>query len=54
MRLAFGRPKGRAAIVKEGQRIFTLKLDKKNLKTGKMALHRAQLKLPTTCRIIVE
>ncbi len=54
MRLAFGRPKGRAAIVEKGQRIFTLKLDKKNLKIGKLALHRAHLKLPTTCKIVVE
>lgn len=54
MRLAFGKPKGRAAIVKEGQKIITLLLDSKNLKIGKMAFHRAQFKLPTSCKIIVE
>ena len=54
MRKSFGKPKGRAAVVKKGQRIITLKLDKKYLKDGKLALHRANLKLPTTCKIIVE
>ena len=54
MRKAFGRPKGRAAIINIGQRIFTLRLDKKNINTGKEAFHRAKLKLPTTCKIIIE
>jgi len=54
MRKSFGKPKGRAVIIKEGQKIFTLKIDKKNIEVGKKALHRADLKLPTTCKIIVE
>jgi large subunit ribosomal protein L10e len=54
MRKAFGRPKGRAAIVQKGQRIITVRINKKNLKHAKKALHRADLKLPTPCRIIVE
>jgi len=54
MRKAFGKPKGRAAVVLKGQRIITLRLNKKNIKVGKIALHRADLKLPTTCKIVVE
>jgi len=53
MRKAFGKPSGRAVQVKKNQRIFSLKVDKKNLETGKKALKRAQLKLPTPCRIII-
>ncbi|MBD3156189.1 MAG: 50S ribosomal protein L16 [Candidatus Aenigmarchaeota archaeon] len=54
MRKSFGRPKGRAAVVDKGQKIITLKLDKKNLKFGKRALERASDKLPTPCRIVIE
>ena len=54
MRKSFGKPKGRAAIVRKGQRMITLRLDKKHVKDGKLALHRANLKLPTTCKIVVE
>jgi len=54
MRKAFGRPKGRAAVLNPGQRIMTVRLNRKNLKDGKIALQRANLKLPSTCKIIVE
>ncbi len=54
MRKSFGRPKARAAVVNKGQRIITLKVDKKNVKLGKKALERASKKLPTPCRIIIE
>ncbi|MBL7170254.1 MAG: 50S ribosomal protein L16 [Candidatus Aenigmarchaeota archaeon] len=54
MRKSFGKPKGRAAIVRKDQRIIRLKLDKKNVEAGKLALHRADLKLPTPCKIVVE
>ena len=54
MRKSFGKPKGRAAIIKEGQRILTVKMDKKNIKVGKLALHRADLKFPTPCKIVIE
>ncbi len=54
MRKSFGKPKGRAAIVRRGQRIMTLKLNKKDIKDGKLALHRADIKLSTTCKVIVE
>lgn len=51
MRKAFGRPKGRAAIVNEGQKVMWLRLNEKNLKVGKDALKRASNKLPTPCKI---
>ena len=54
MRKAFGRPKGRAAVVNPGQRIITVRVNKKHIEQAKIALHRANLKLPTTCKIIVE
>lgn len=54
MRKAFGKPKGRAAIVRVGQNVFLLRLNKKHVNLGKKALHRADLKLPTPCRIVVE
>ena len=52
MRKAFGRPSGKAAIVKEGQRLFLVKVDKKNIKFAKEALKRANAKL--RCRTRVE
>jgi len=54
MRLAFGKPIGRAAVVKEGQRIFLLKTDKKNLKEAREAFRRCNSKLPTTCTIEIK
>ncbi len=53
MRLAFGKPKGRAVITYPGERIFLLKVDKANIAHGKKALHRAVQKLPGSCKIIV-
>lgn len=54
MRKAFGKPKGRAARVKRGQKIMWLRLNKKDLAVGRKALKRADLKLPTPCRIEVK
>lgn len=54
MRLAFGRPANRAVQAREGQRLFMLKLKRENLETGKKALKKAGLKLPTPTRIEVE
>jgi large subunit ribosomal protein L10e len=54
MRHAFGKPAGRAARLMYGQKIMTLKLDKKNLDIGRMALKRATKKLPVHCRIEIE
>lgn len=54
MRKAFGRPKGRAVITKDGMRLFVLKLNKNNVDHGKNAFRRAKTKLPSTCKILVE
>lgn len=51
---AFGKPAGTAAIVKEGQRIFELRISKANLHLGKLALKKIGLKIPTPIRIEVE
>jgi len=54
MRKAFGKPSGVAAVVKKGQNIMHLKLNKKDLAIGRKALKRASMKLPTGCRIKVK
>jgi large subunit ribosomal protein L10e len=54
MKLAFGKPVGKAVQVKEGQRIMMLKINKQNLEIGKKALKKAGLKISTPVRIEVE
>jgi len=54
MRKAFGKPKGRAARVMKGQRIMALRLDKKNIDLGRLALKRANKKLPVHCKIEIK
>jgi len=54
MRKAFGKPSGRAARVMKGQKIMSLKLDKKNLDVGRLALKRANKKLPVHCKIEIK
>jgi len=54
MRKSFGKPKGRAARVMKGQRIMSLKLDKKNMDVGRLALKRAGKKLPIHCKIEIK
>ncbi|MBS7640424.1 MAG: 50S ribosomal protein L16 [Candidatus Bathyarchaeia archaeon] len=54
MRRAFGKPVGRAARVEPNQEIIVVRVDESGLEIAKEALRRAAVKLPTTCRIIVE
>ncbi len=54
MRKAFGKPSGRAARIMKGQRIMALRLDKKNLDIGRLALKRATKKLPVHCKIEIK
>ncbi len=54
MRKAFGRPKGRAARLKENQKVIMLKVDKKNIEIGKQALKRADKKLSGTYKILIK
>ena len=53
MRISFGTPIGRAARVRKGQTIITVKADKTQLEIVKEALRRAASKLPLKCRILV-
>lgn len=54
MRKAFGKPSGRAARVMKGQAVMSLKLDKKNVQIGRLALKRASKKLPICCKIEIK
>ena len=50
----FGRPKGRAARVKAGQTIISIRTSKENLPHAKEAFRRASAKLPLACRVVVK
>ncbi|MCD6403035.1 MAG: 50S ribosomal protein L16 [Candidatus Aenigmarchaeota archaeon] len=54
MRRAFGRPVGKAAQVRKGQKIIMIRINEDKLEFAKEALRRADSKLPTPCRIVVE
>jgi len=54
MRRAFGKPIGRAARVEPNQEIIVVQVDESGLEIAKEALRRAEAKLPTPCRIVVE
>ena len=49
---AFGKPIGTAAQVKEGQTIFEVRVNAKDLSVAKKALLRATYKLPCKCHIV--
>lgn len=51
MQKSFGKPIGVAAQVKKGQRLFTVSVDRVNLKAAKKALEKAAYKLPCSCSI---
>lgn len=54
MRASFGKPIGTAAIVKKGQKLFEIHIKKEHLKVAKEAMKRANHKIPTSTKIIVE
>ena len=54
MRNSFGKPVGRAVQIRANQEMFMLKVNKKDLEIAKKALKRAQLKLPTPCKVRIE
>lgn len=54
MRLAFGKPAGRAVQVFPGKRIMSLMLNKEHLEIGKIALKKAGSKLSVPTRIEIE
>lgn len=53
MAKAFGKPYGRAARVKAGQRIFTIKTNKENANLAKEAFRMAMIKLSGKFRISI-
>ncbi len=54
MSLAFGRPEGHAAQVKENQALFALWVTEDKVQLAKKALNKAAAKLPTPCKIVVK
>lgn len=54
MRHAFGKAVGTAARVKSDQPIITVKVNPQHIDAAKEALHRAAVKLPSPCYIVVE
>jgi large subunit ribosomal protein L10e len=54
MRKAFGKPVSSVALVKAGQKILTVRTNKRNFNDAKEALRRAAMKFPVSCRIMVE
>ncbi|MBI1978915.1 MAG: 50S ribosomal protein L16 [Candidatus Aenigmarchaeota archaeon] len=54
MKLAFGKPAGKAVQIQREQTLLTLQVNKNNLVIGKQALKKASLKLSTPMRIVVE
>ena len=54
MRLAFGTPIGRAARIKEGQRLMLVRVNPEGIDVAKEALKRASSKFPMPARIVVK
>ncbi len=53
MKLAFGKPAGKAVQISEGQTLLTLQVNRNNLELGKQSLKKASLKLSTPMRIVI-
>jgi large subunit ribosomal protein L10e len=53
MKLAFGRPTGRAARVKAGQEVITVSVEDEDVNAAKQALARATKKLPVKYNITI-
>jgi len=51
---SYGKSIGRAAQVKIGQQLFTVKLDKAKVREARKALSKAAHKLPCPCKVVVE
>ncbi|WP_457620565.1 50S ribosomal protein L16 [Methanopyrus sp.] len=54
MRLAFGKPIGTAARVREGQRVVTVRINPENFEHAKEALRRAGMKFPFPFTIVID
>ena len=53
MKKSYGKSISCAARVKEGQTLMELKINKNNIRLGKLALQRAAKKFPCSCRVVV-
>jgi large subunit ribosomal protein L10e len=54
MRLAFGKPDGRAARIMKGQEIMVLRVRAQDLELAKEAIRIGKLKLPHMTKVVVE
>jgi large subunit ribosomal protein L10e len=54
MRKSFGKSISSEAIVKKNQKVLSIDTNKKNFLDAKEALRRAAMKLPVSCRIVVD
>lgn len=54
MRKAFGKPVSAEAVVNRNQRIITIDTNKKNFLDAKESLRRASMKIPVSCKIVVD
>ena len=54
MRNAFGKAISVEALVKTNQKIMSIDVNPKNFQDAKTALKRAGMKMPVSCRIVVE
>ena len=54
MKLAFGKPAGKAVQINKEQVLLMLQVNKNNLVIGKQALKKSALKLSTPMRIVIQ
>ena len=54
MRSSFGKPIGKAAIVKKNQKMFEVRISKDQIPIAKESVKKAAYKIPSKCSIIVE
>ena len=54
MAFSFGKPIGIAAQVRQGKKLFTVRVNKDQVETAKKALKRASYKIPCHCQIVIE
>jgi len=54
MKKSFGKVIGCAARVKEGQTLIEVRVNKEHLKVAKLALQRAAMKFPCSCKIVTD
>jgi large subunit ribosomal protein L10e len=53
MKKSYGKSISCAARVKEGQTLMELRINKNNVKLGKLALQKASKKFPCSCKVVV-